>query len=257
MKRDLWTRHFREYYAPPWPCPACPKGTLAIVRKSLIFKETERSKRANDREDWCPEDTEYAFTAWLKCQQSNCGQEVAVVGSGGLEPEQDDQGGITWSSFFAPRYCLPMPNIIEIPRKCPNEVKRELQASFTLSLADTDVAAGRLRVALERLMDALGVQKRRKAKGGNLYDLSLHERIELLQKREPTAGSQLMALKWLGNVGSHQGGVKRTDLLDAFEILEHSLAELIDRRTARMAALAKELTKKHRPRGRKKGITSP
>jgi hypothetical protein len=219
-----------------------------MVRKSLIFKETKRSKRAQDLEDWCPEDTEYAFTAWLKCDQSSCGQEVAVVGRGGLEPDQDPDGGITWSPFFSPRYCYPMPNVIEIPKKCPNEVGRELQASFALSLADAGAAAGRLRVALERLMDALGVQKRRKDKGGKVIDLSLHHRIELLQKRDPVTGAQLMALKWLGNVGTHEGAVSRKELLDAFEILEHSLAELIDRRTEKVAALAKELTKKHAKR---------
>jgi hypothetical protein len=37
-----------------------------------------------------------------------------------------------------------------------------------------------------------------------------------------------MALKWLGNTGTHTSAVTRDDLLDAFEILDHALVELID-----------------------------
>lgn len=54
-----------------------------------------------------------------------------------------------------------------------------------------------------------------------------------------------MALKWLGNAGSHDRTVSKSDLLDAFEILEHALAEIIDRRSAKVAELAKKLAKKH------------
>jgi hypothetical protein len=53
----------------------------------------------------------------------------------------------------------------------------------------------------------------------------------------------------LGNAGSHVTGVKSADLLDAFEILEHALKEILEARMARVAELAKNLVKKH---GRKK-----
>jgi hypothetical protein len=218
-----------------------------LVPQSLVCKETVRSKRRHGNEDWFPEDSDYAFTAWLKCRQPSCGQEVAICGVGSYDPEDDGEGGMIWTHFFAPRYCYPMPDVIKIPPKCPNNIKEELRSAFALLWADPGAAAGRLRVALERLMDSLGLPKRRKDKNGKLFDLSLHHRIELFQKREPT-GVQLMALKWLGNTGSHEGAVSRKDLLDAFEILEHSLAEVIDRRTEKVAALAKALTKKHAKR---------
>jgi hypothetical protein len=54
-----------------------------------------------------------------------------------------------------------------------------------------------------------------------------------------------MALKWLGNTGAHEGSISDADLLDAFEIFEHALAEIVDKRSANLAALAKKLTKKH------------
>jgi hypothetical protein len=66
--------------------------------------------------------------------------------------------------------------------------------------------------------------------------------------KEASLGIQLMALKWLGNTASHEGNVSREDLLDAFEILEHILVELIDQRSVRVAELARNLTKKHAKR---------
>lgn len=252
MKRSLWTDTLTEHHSPAWPCPACNKGTLALVPKSLAYKETVESKRAHNEEAWDPDWVTYAFTAWVKCTHQSCGQEAAVSGIGGVEPEYGPDGDMDWSSYFAPRFCSPMPDIFEIPKKCPDEVEKELRAGFALFWQDHAAAAGRVRVALERLMDHLGIPMRRKETNGKFSDLSLHQRIELFKERELSTGSQFMALKWLGNTGSHEGTVSRGDLLDAFEILEHALAELIDRRTAKVAALAKKLMKKHAPRRKRK-----
>jgi len=70
--------------------------------------------------------------------------------------------------------------------------------------ADHAAAAGKVRIALECLMDHLGVPKRKKDKNGKFDDLSLHHRVEIFQKGSPIIGSQLMAHKWLGNTGSHE-----------------------------------------------------
>jgi hypothetical protein len=58
-----------------------------------------------------------------------------------------------------------------------------------------------------------------------------------------------LAVKWLGNTGSHTGSVSKDDILDAFEILEFLLAHLFVQREDRAEALARNLTKKH---GRRK-----
>lgn len=78
-----------------------------------------------------------------------------------------------------------------------------------------------------------------------LSNPKLHNVIESFAENNPTLGAQLMALKWLGNTASHEGSVNRTELLDAFEILEYSLSELIERRSERIALLANKLTAKH------------
>jgi hypothetical protein len=154
---------------------------------------------------------------------------------------------VEWEDYFSPLFCQPMPDIIELPAKCPDEVKDELRAAFSIFWLHRAACAGRIRVALEHLMNHLGVPKRKKDKSGKYSDLSLHARLDAFAKTEPAMGPQLMALKWLGNTGSHDREVTKADLLDAFEILEHALVEIIDGRSARVAALAKKLTKKHAP----------
>ena len=92
-----------------------------------------------------------------------------------------------------------MPSIIDVPRKCPDDVKGELKSSFSLFFMDANAAANHVRVALERLMDHFGVQCRQKDKTKKFVDLSLHRRIEIFAKKQTAVGAPLMALKWLGN----------------------------------------------------------
>jgi hypothetical protein len=243
MKRALWKQTLTKQYAPAWPCPSCRRGTLKIVPNSLVQKETSGSQRAHGHENWDPDWVEYTFTAWLKC--SGCGEDVVASGVGGIEPGYD-QEGMTWDDYFTPRLLVPTPDVFVIPKKCPDEVCQKLRGAFTVFWVDQAAAATRVRVALEQLLNHLGVKRRRKDQNGKLVDLTLHGRIEEFAKRDAVIGAQLMALKWLGNTGSHEGRVTKDDLLDAFEIMEHALVELIDRRSEKVVELAKQLAHRHR-----------
>jgi hypothetical protein len=128
-----------------------------------------------------------------------------------------------------------MPDIFDIPAKCPKEVSEELRAGFSLFFSDRGATANRVRIALERLMDHLKIPPGK-----------LHDRLDIFSKQNPI-GENLMAVKWLGNTGSHEGKVSRDDLLDGFQILEHALAEIIEMRSANAAELARKLTQKHKP----------
>jgi len=215
-----------------------------LVPKSLVYKETVESKRAHDDEAFDHDWIEYTFTAWAECRHQSCKQQFAIAGVGGLSPEQTEEG-YEWEEYFSPMLSRPMPDMFDFPARCSEDVKEELRAAFAIFWSHQAACAGRIRVALECLMNHLGVQKRKKDKKGKYSDLSLHARIDVFAKNEPTIGPQLMALKWLGNAGSHNREVRKDDLLDAFEIMEHALVEIIDRRSAKVAALAKKLTKKH------------
>jgi hypothetical protein len=226
------------------------------VPRSLRHKETVWSKRARNHDAWDTDWITYAFTAWVKCNNTACGEEAAVAGEGGVKELCAVEEASEYFDTFTPHFCTPMPDIFELPKKCPTKVSNELRAAFALFWLDPSGAANRIRVALENLMDHLGIQNRRKNKQGQFDKLNLHRRIELFSITEPTIGDQLMALKWLGNTGSHDGGVDRNDVLDAFEIIENALLELVEQRSKKMAALAKDLAEKHRP-GAKKRKVSP
>jgi len=245
MDRTLWTKSIYQHSMPAWKCPVCRKGHTVLVPKSVIMKETAASKSQHSHDAWDPDWVESVFTAWGVCSNKACEQSFAVSGIGGVDPEYDDDHGLEWYDYFSPLQCNPMPDIFDLPPKCPDGVSTELRTAFSLFWGYREACAGRVRVALELLMDHLGIPRRKKAKNGKFFDLTLHGRLENFAGKNATIGSHLMALKWLGNAGSHDGTVSTNDLLDAFEVLEHALAEVIDQRSARVAALAKKLTKKH------------
>lgn len=192
---------------------------------------------------------EFSFLAWGKCSNANCNQSFAIAGEGGVSPEYtSDEGDWEYEEYFMPKYCFPMPHIIELPTKCPNDIKAQLTEAFSLLWSNRSACAGQIRVSLESLMNHLGVPKKRKTKNGGFSDLNLHSRIDAYAAKNPQVGSQLMALKWVGNTGSHESDVSKTDLLDAFEILEHSLIEVLERRSEKVSALTKRLVKKHAPK---------
>jgi len=256
MNRSLWTQTFTEWYSPPFPCPACGKGVLSLVPKSLVYQETAKSRRAHHDEDWSFQDAEYRFTARLKCGHSSCGDEVVMLGTGWID-EQMTQEGSEPTNYFSAKFCVPMPDIVAIPQKCPAPVASELRASFALFWADRAAAANRIRAGVERIMDHFGIPKRQRNKKGRFDPLYLHGRLKRFEKTDKIIADRLMAIKWLGNTGSHQSDeVTRDDILDALEILEDALVELFDQRTRRLAALTRSLMRRHEP-SRKRKLTRP
>lgn len=248
VKRDLWTASLSQVTAPPWPCPACKGGILGLEDKSLRYEETAQSKADRGNADWEPDWTSYTFSAWLRCGASGCKLGVAVVGRGRYEADYDDEHGHVFVQAFHPLRAHPMPDVFELPASCPPEVSDPLRTAFALFWSDHAAAANSARVALERLLDAIGVKKKERTKKGRLVRLKTHGRIIHLMKRHPTIGGELMALKWLGNTGSHQSKVDREDILDGFEILEHALDELLNERSKTISKMVKKLTKKHGPK---------
>jgi hypothetical protein len=250
MNRSLWIKGIDKTYCPGWQCPSCTEGTIVLVPKSLAHAETILSVQGHDHSDFDPDWIQYSFTAWGQCSHASCQQKFAIAGKGGVSPEFTSDGrSWEYEDYFEPQYCFPMPHIIELPQKCPNNIKKELIAAFSLFWLNRPACAGRIRVSLEMLMDHMSVPNKRKAKNGRDLELTLHERIDAYSAKDPQFGSYLMALKWLGNTGSHEGDISKADILDAFEILEHALVEILDNRNEKVAELAKKLHEKH---GRKK-----
>lgn len=244
MDKQLWNRPFHKDACPPWPCPVCNSGVLILMPEALREHATIESMRGHNEDWWGPENVVLSFTAWAECSNKKCAEEFAISGTGFVDqvPIGDDMQQSEYVDFFTPRHVQPALHLCTLPTNCPDEVRLALEAAFGLYWQSKPATAGRIRVALERLLDHLGIP----SKNSTGKTIALGIRIDQFSKSDPINGAYLMALKWLGNVGSHTTEVDTNDLLDAFEVFEHVLAELIGHRSAAVANLAAQLTVKYK-----------
>ena len=223
-----------------------------MIADSFSKEETADSLASRGHEAFDSDWVRYVFTAWAACGNSRCKQPMAIIGKGRVTMVDDDNRGHAYEDYFQPLLCHPMPDILYLPEETPENIRDELRAAFTLFWTQAAACAGRLRVALELLLDHLKIPKRKKLEGGKFKSLTLHDRIQCFGKNEPALGTQFMALKWLGNSGSHDRDVRSGDVLDGFAIMEYAIEEIIGRRTATLTKLVTTLTKKHKPKPKRR-----
>ncbi|MDL5366091.1 DUF4145 domain-containing protein [Xanthomonas sp. NCPPB 2654] len=216
-------------------------------------EERKGSKEARSHEAWDPDWIEYVYSGILQCGNGNCGEFVANSGTGGvdIDVEIDESGEPeqTWADFFRPKYFEPPLRLIDIPKECPDSVSSPLQESFRLFFSSPAAASNNVRVALEALLTELGV-KRFNTRSGRRIFLNLHSRISLLPPKHSDLGELLLAIKWLGNAGSHADSIVTIDdVMDAYELIDHVLQELYMQKAKKAKALAKMINKKKGPKG--------
>jgi hypothetical protein len=244
MNKSLWNAWFTDQSCPAWPCPSCKAGVLVLTNGSLKQTATQESFAHQDEDWWGPDQVVYSFTAWAQCSNKNCNEEFALSGVGGVEQVPDENYNSNYVDYFQIRHCHPTLEIITLPKNCPDLVRDAVNAAFCVYWQDRPSSAGRIRVALERLLDHLGIS----GTNENGKFLTLDKRIDVFSQSDPANGAQLLAVKWLGNVGSHTIDVQVDDLLAAFEVFEHVLSEVIDKKSASIAKLAADLTAKYKHR---------
>jgi hypothetical protein len=122
-----------------------------------------------------------------------------------------------------------------------------VRKAFYLLWCDQDASANRIRSSLELLMTHFRIPQRIKIKG-KFRRRSLHSRLELFKAKQPEIGGHLLALKWIGNDGSHVGGLTTEDVFDGFEILNYALDELFLKRAESVKKLTKQINKTKRAR---------
>jgi Tfp pilus assembly protein PilO len=147
--------------------------------------------------------------------------------------------------------------MIQIPRKCPAPVRAEVVAAFSLYWNDRAASLNRIRNALELVLDDLkipksSVDKIKKKKNR----LSLHNRIEKLKRMRPNLKEiceRMMAVKHLGNAGSHSGVVvNHADVFDGFDILEWVLRDMYSEHPRMLLSAVRQIDRRKGPRKPKK-----
>ena len=251
MDRSLFHLPFSPQRVPKWPCPKCKAGHLTLVQKSLIHKETPESLREHDHEAWEPDWIRYVFSCLFECANSDCKELFSCCGEGRVdyfEYEDEDHGWAqTHEELFTPKFFSPPLSLMDLPKNCPEEVVRHLSESFALFFADPGAALNSARTAVESVLTNIGI-KRFSTSNGKRRPINLHQRIQLLPSKYSEIKDLLLAVKWLGNAGSHDGEKPNSgDVRTTYDLLEHALSEIYEEKGKRLKAIAKKVNKKKGP----------
>lgn len=226
---------FTEDQCPPWTCPGCINTTLKMVPESFYYSKTA-STIAHEKDEWFDYDNvSYVFCCQLKCELAGCLESVALTGIGwiDLEPSYDDQGNMRADyirTFQAKTFYPALPLFIP-PEGCPETVLTELYEISALLNSHPSAAANAIRRLLETLLDKMKVPREIPREGKAPAVLRLHARIERFPEILGEHQRGVMALKYLGNTGSHEiREIERQNLEDACQILENIIQQLYQRK---------------------------
>ncbi len=245
VDRELWGKPFTKNSFPAWICPTCFKGIIRPVKNGFLSDETFDSLEARGHDEWGPECISLKCAVLLKCSNPDCREIITMIGTGFVE--EIFISGLdrcTTGEIFRPIYFDPPLFPFQLPSKCPNDIQEMIIGSFRLFLSDPDSAGNKIRIAVERILTNHKIQKSKRNKNNQRVMRSLHERIELYEKKNSEIAQMLMAIKWLGNVGSHDG--KRltiNKILDAYVIVEHVLEKLYSPRERSVKRLVRAINR--------------
>jgi hypothetical protein len=254
VDRAIWLRRLDGTGLTPWPCPCC--GTrLVVVQGTLHERETAESEKSKNHEAWEPRLTDGRFSCLMKCP--SCKNPSAVAGTYTAEEDYDDTGPgeptMVPTHTYKPTFFSDAPHIINVPVEVPDPIVDELNTSFKLFWVSPEACANSIRSAVEQLLTHFRVHCTKRNPKGERVFLSLHARIELFRRTNSKLADALMAVKWIGNAGSHSQRLRREDLLDGYELMEHVLDELFVQRHKRIARLSRQINRRKRPRSAKRG----
>jgi hypothetical protein len=230
-KENITQEPFTFLSPPNWQCGTCGSRPLSFAPKDFLFRDTAGTSNARGEEWFEPEMIVERFVGFARCPNANCGEHVRITGltSNVLEPDRGSYGE-SLVTYLHVDQITPAPPIIDIPEKCPDAVTAAITRAFDLYWTDAAAAANAIRQAIEALMNRYGVRKFGKdKKTGARVRIPLHNRIDHgFRKKDPGPADSLLAIKWIGNAGSHEDArpLDRVDVVDAFDLLDHALEEL-------------------------------
>ncbi len=252
MNRKLLKLPFRQNKIPEWTCPTCNKGVLRLQKNTFQKQEIRRSREARSYDEWEPEWIEYIYNCLLLCSNEECKENVLSCGTGFvyLDFFEDDYGDsdCTYTDLFLPKYFEPHLRFINIPSNCPSKVSLLLCDSFKVLFLNPKAALNSVRSAIEELLSELNIKRFSKNTSGKQRLLTLHERIDLIPAKYEEVKDMILAIKWLGNAGSHgHKEVSLDDVMHAYELTEHILEFIFVQKVQNLENIAKKINKKKGP----------
>ena len=221
IDRDLWRPRWQEGEYPSLPCPNCA-GLLNFEHDSLAVRTSTHNVELVNLADI--DQALAGFSAWFICGHSKCRQVVATSGYCTYHDAYDNERKTITLRVLSPRSLLPAPPLIALNSDVPEPIRDTLRVSFGLFWLDGEACANRLRLALELILKDWGFP----AIDAEGKFIALHKRIDSWHALygAQTVATSLMAIKWLGNVASHETGISRDRIFDAYEIFSRLLKTL-------------------------------
>ncbi|ABE74902.1 conserved hypothetical protein [Psychrobacter cryohalolentis K5] len=245
IDKELLTSYFTTNQNTYWPCS---NGYLVINEDTFFSKETSVSQKVHPLYESDPESVRFVYSCIFRCSNNNCNEQFASSGHGCLDwdIEEDDYGmqQQVYSPCFEPYYFYPSLKIIDIPENVPDDITNQLNKSFELFFSSPSAAINHARSALELILNHFKIPKTTINNKNKRVKINLHNRIDKLAKQNSELKELLLAIKWIGNEGSHpEKRLTKNDVIDLYEILEHVLSELFENKSKTILAKAKKINK--------------
>lgn len=246
INRELWkNQSFQNINR--YPCPYCNTGILTGINKPII--EITNSGKEYAEHNY-PYGISHIFSGLLKCSNDKCNDVVAVIGEYLTDIDASFQNDYNeyienYINLFQPKFFYPNLKLFPIVKEIPSNVKDLINEAFALYFSDYSSCANKIRTAIETILDDLKIDRTyMNPKNEKVRILSLHKRIEIYEKENPDLAKLLMAMKIIGNEGSHSTTTSIDNLLDAFEILEHFIENVYSKNSERIKELADKIVEK-------------
>ncbi|MDC7711659.1 DUF4145 domain-containing protein [Vogesella indigofera] len=272
FKQEFWLSDIfaedGEKAFPAYPCSNCETGILRLEPDGLCHWVDADTKRY--LEVLYDEMRVYHFKAKLKC--TACDEIHHVLGYGEIDFVFDPDGEEYFDEDVGhqmqtrkvmrliPNNFFPAPPLLRLrPEHKDEEFAKALRQSFQLFWIDPASCANKIRTAMEYLLDCPPFEIETKDKNGD--ELDFNNRLQKLNASHADYFGQFNALRWLGNSGTHELSVKRSDVLKAYGVIDsifHQLFVLPEfiENSKRKAELAKSdsdfLVNKHKPERKQK-----
>jgi hypothetical protein len=221
-----------------------------MVKDSFRTVSDGESQRECEAANWPWEFDTGRFVCLLQCTKPGCLESCAVSGNYRVDEEYIADGRRLYASG-RPTSITPPPPMIYIPKGCPKPIRQEVLAAFALFWLDHSSSLNRIRNAIELLLTEMRVKRHGKKEGGGWTRLALDSRIQVLRSKKPALSGlcdRLLAVKHLGNAGSHPGAVHIDDVFDGLDILEQVLNDLYTNHASALAKMVKQINQRKGPR---------
>jgi hypothetical protein len=249
-RKKLWVRSFEDTDIPAWPCPKCGAGALKLAE----HKEGHSGEWLPHEMSEYDAESEYLnsigngqypsgpFAMLLRCSSQDCREVVVMAGRFGTGDVGPPHVGTVRD--YCPHFFQPALHYFEIPENCPKNITAEVMAAFAVFWSDKAGCVNHIRSAIELLLTRMKIKDKRQNGSYRPAD----DRIRELEAAHPELAKHMMAVKWIGNFGSHAGKVKDRDAFDAMDQMEFILND----RFATVTKVRDAILKRKGPRRGKK-----